>query len=263
MYKAIIDNRWIALALFLVAISAGSMPAAEWGSLKGRFVVDGTPPKPAPLVVNKDQYCIDKKPANEAVVVGSNNALVNAVVYLRPALGKKVDIHPDYEAQLKEPAVLDNKGCAFHPHITMVRVGQKLVVKNSDPPPVSHNTNIQLLGFNPIVPPESNTEIVVSKDAPLPQLVNCNIHPWMKAHVLALAHPYMAVSGEDGSFEIKNIPVGAGEFQFWHEAPGYLKSLKFNGGTTDMRGRAKITIAAGKTVDLGDIKVPARILVAK
>ena len=59
--------------------------------------------------------------------------------------GKKVEIHPDYEAKLKEPVVLDNNGCAFHPHITLVRVGQTLVIKNSDP--TGHNTNICLVAL--------------------------------------------------------------------------------------------------------------------
>ena len=58
--------------------------------------------------------------------------------------------------------------------------------------------------------------------------VDCNIHPFMKGHLLVQDHPYMAVSGEDGTFEIKNIPAGKHEFQFWHEAAGYLKNLKLN-----------------------------------
>jgi hypothetical protein len=176
-------------------------------------------------------------------------------------LGKKVDIHPEYEAKLKDPLVLDNNGCSFHPHILMVRVGQQLIVKNSDP--VGHNTNLTLLGFNPIVPANAKTEIAVSEDSPLPSPVACNIHPWMKAWLLSLKHPYMAVSAVDGTFEIKNIPAGTNEFQFWHEAPGYLKNLKLKGGMTDTRGRAKLTIAAGQTLDLGDIKVPAGVLMAK
>src|SRR4051794_25281846 len=142
--------------------------AAEWGSLKGRILVDGTPAKVAPLLVNKDAYCIQKKPMNEAVVIGKDNALVNAIVYLRAPFGKKVDVAPEYEAKLKEKVVLDNNGCAFKPHITTVRVGQTLVVKNSDPPPVSHNTNLSLLAQNPIVPPKTQMEYVVSKDSPLP-----------------------------------------------------------------------------------------------
>lgn len=248
------------LALLLVSVSAD---AAEWGSLKGRFVADGTPPKPMPLMVNKEPFCMEHQPPNETVVIGKNNGLVNAVIYLRPALGQKVEAHPDYAAKLKEPAVLDNKGCMFIPHITTARVGQQLVVKNSDPAPVSHNTNLTLLAFNPVVPAGEKTELTISKEGPLPTPVQCNIHPWMKGYLLSLSHPYAAVSGEDGSFEIKNIPVGAHDFQLWHEAPGYLKNLKFTGGASDARGKVKLKIAAGQTLDLGDIKVPARVLVVK
>lgn len=256
------ENRMNALRFAIVFLAAatvgGVCSAAEWGSLKGRFVIDGTPAQLAPLTVNKDPYCIQKNPPNETVVVGTGNGLVNAVVYLRAPYGKKVDVAPEYAAKLKQAAVLDNNGCQFKPHILTVRVGQQLTISNSDP--VSHNTNITLLAFNPILPAKQNNQIEVSKDSPLPSPVNCNIHPWMKAYMISLSHPYAVASGADGTFEIKDMPAGTNEFQFWHEAPGYLKNAKFKGGTTDARGRAKITIAAGKTIDLGDIKVSASLL---
>jgi hypothetical protein len=244
------------LGLFAVGLAAS---AAEWGSLKGRFVVDGTAPKPAAVAITKDQaYCGQHKLLSDTIVVGKDNSLANAVVFLRAGLGKKVDIHPDYEAKLKEPVVLDNHFCTFKPHILLARVGQQIVIKNSDP--VGHNTNIELFGFNPTVPANDKTEIKDTKDYALPRPIVCGIHPWMKAHLLSLNHPYMATSGEDGTFEIKNIPAGSNEFQVWHEVPGYLKSIKLKGGTTDTRGRVKLTIAAGQTLDLGDIKVPASVL---
>src|SRR5262249_22927018 len=153
--------------------------AAGWGSLKGRFVVDGTPATLAPLNINKDpEYCNQHKPVNEEVVLGKDNSLVNAVVYLRAPLGKKVEVHPDYEAKLKEPAVLDNHFCTFHPHVLLVRVGQELLVKNSDD--VGHNTKLELFGFNPIIPAKDKTEIKASVPSTLPSPVQCNIHPWMK-----------------------------------------------------------------------------------
>jgi len=245
------------LILFAVAAPAS---AAEWGSLKGRFLVDGTPTKPTDLLVNKDQFCIDHKPSNDSLVVGKDNTLANVAVFLRPQLGKKVDIHPDYEAKFKEPVVLDNHFCTFKPHIVLARVGQKIVVKNSDPPPVGHNTNIELFSFNQTVPSNDKVELKDTTAYPLPRPIACGIHPWMKAHLLSLEHPYMATSGEDGAFEIKNIPAGTNEFQFWHELPGNLKNTKFKGGTTDARGRAKLKIEAGKTLDLGDIKVSASVL---
>jgi hypothetical protein len=252
------------VALLTLLVIGASSSAAEWGSLKGRFVVDGMAPKPSPIAITKDpEYCGQHKLVSDTVVVGKNNSLVNVVVFLRAPLGKKVDVHPEYEAKLKEPVVLDNHFCTFKPHVVLLRVGQKLTIKNSDPPPIGHNTKIDLFSFNQTIGSNSQVEITDSKEFALPTPVECNIHPWMKAQLVSLNHPYMAASGEDGTFEIKNLPAGTNEFQFWHEAFGYLKNFKLKVGTTDARGRAKLTVAAGQTLDLGDIKVPTRILVAK
>jgi hypothetical protein len=244
------------LVVGLLATAPAS--AAEWGSLKGRFVVDGKPVELKPLNVDKDAFCIENKPKNEAIVIGKDNALVNTVVYLRLPRRGEVAIHPDYEAKLKEPAVLDNVGCSFKPRVTLVRVGQTLVVKNSDP--TGHNTNVSLFGFNPVVPAKGQLEVKATKDAPLPSPVQCNIHPFMIGHLLAQKHPYMAVTGDDGSFEIKNMPAGKHEIQLWHEATGYLKDIATKGGKANRQGRLNVTIAASQTLDLGDIKVPAAML---
>jgi hypothetical protein len=250
------------MALVLVVPAAS---AAEWGSLKGRFVVDGTTAKPQPVAITKDQdFCGKHDLVDETVVVGKSNELKNALVYLRAGLGKKVDIHPDYEAKLKEAVVLDNRDCHFQPHIVLIRLGQTLTIKNSDPPPIGHNTKIDLFSFNRTIGAKSEEKTVANKDFVLPMPVQCSIHPWMLGHILSLNHPYMAASKDDGTFEIKNIPAGTNEFQFWHEAPGNLKNLKItSGGVTDTKGRAKLKIDAGKTLDLGDIKVPASMLKAK
>jgi hypothetical protein len=243
-----------------IALVAGLLPAvsdgAGWGSLKGKFVVDGEPPALAPLVITKDEFCIQTKPINETVVVGDGGGLANAVVYVFLGRRGKIEVHPDYEARLKEPVVLDNHGCHFVPHVALVRTGQSFILKNSDP--VGHNTNVTGF-FNEIIPEGAERPKTFTKARPLPVPVSCNIHPFMNGHVVIQDHPYMAVSGEDGTFEIKNLPAGKHEFQFWHET-GYLKDLKLTGGTTDRRGRAEITIVDGQTLDLGEIKVPARSL---
>lgn len=246
------------VAVAWLATFVGSSNAADWGSLKGRIIVDGTPTKAAPLVVTKDQFCIDKMPTNESIIIGKDNALVNAVVYLRLSTGQKVDVNPEYAAKASDAIVLDNNGCSFHPHVSLVRLGQSLDIKNSDP--VGHNTNVNVLSFNQVIPAGSDTKVKVGASGPLPTEVACNIHPFMKGWILVQDHPYMAVSGEDGTFEIKDIPAGKHDFQFWQEAAGYLKNVKFKGGTTDKKGRAELTIEAGKTLDVGDIKVPASAL---
>jgi hypothetical protein len=250
-----------ASVLVAVVLVAKTCSAAEWGSIKGRFIVDGTPPTPAPLVVTKDEYCIEKKPVNKSLVIGKENALANAVVYLRPGRGEKIEVHSDYAAKLKEPAVLDNKGCEFHPHVLLVRVGQPFVIKNSDP--VGHNTKASLMvngQFNVTIAAGQEQKTPLNKAEAIPLPVNCNIHPFMEGHMLVQDHPYMAVSGDDGTFEILNVPAGKHEFQLWHEASGYLKNVKTKGGAADRRGRVALTITAEETLDLGDIKVPASIL---
>jgi hypothetical protein len=235
--------------------------AAEWGSVKGRFVVDGKPADLKPLLVDaKDPFCVTQKEKleNQAIVLGDDNALANVVAYLYLPRRGKVDIHPDYEAALKEPVVLDNNGCQFVPHVTLVRVGQTIVVKNSDP--TSHNTNLRLFGQNPVVPANSQVEVKANKEGRLPEPVQCNIHTFMIGHLLSQNHPYMAVSGEDGTFEIKDLPAGKHTIQLWHEASGYLKDVATKGGKADRSGKLNVTVPAGKTLDLGDIKVPASLL---
>jgi hypothetical protein len=263
MSKTLLSSMLTAIAALTALI--GNSPtahAAEWGSLKGRFVVDGTPPKLQPLAITKDEYCMQTEPVNESVVVGEDGGLANAVVFLSLPRRGKIEAHPDFAAHLSEPAVLDNKGCAFNPHVLLVRVGQPLVIKNSDPAPVSHNTNVtfsQNASFNVIIPVGEERTVTLSKAETLPMPVRCNIHPWMQGSIFVQDHPYMAVSAEDGTFEIKNIPVGKHEFAFWHES-GWVRNVKVGTGKSDRRGRVALNITPGDTLDLGDIKVPASSL---
>jgi plastocyanin len=251
----------------LISVSSFVAPhradAAGWGTIKGKFVVDGAAPEAKPVDASKDAFCakLDPAPIDESVVVGDSGGLANVVVFLRTGRNEKVDVHPDYDAGKDEPAVLDNKGCTFVPHITLVRVGQQFVVKNSDP--VGHNTNVKLMrngAANTIVAAGEENKRVLTKEEPTPMPVDCNIHPFMHGYVVVKDNPYMIVSADDGTFEIKNVPAGKREFEFWHEKPGRLKNLKYQGGALNRQGRANLTIADGQTIDLGEIKIPSSML---
>jgi len=239
-----------------------SVGAADWGTLKGRFVVDGDVGEPAAITANKDpEYCGKQNLVDQAIVVGDDGALANVFVYLYLKRGKSVDIHPDLETADSEPVVLNNKGCRFEPHAMVLRTGQTLQIHNSDP--VAHNTNFTPTknpGFNQIVPNDSPLSKTFEKRESYPSPAACNIHPWMKGFVLIRDNPYMTLSAADGSFEIANLPAGKHEFIFWHEAKGNLKNLAFEGGKTSKKGRAKLTITAGETLDLGEIKVKPALL---
>jgi hypothetical protein len=124
-----------------------------------------------------------------------------------------------------EPAVFDQKGCRFIPHILLVRCNQKLLIKSGDP--LVHNTNITSIrntGFNQTISPNNRegVEYHYKKPESRPVPVKCDLHTWMKAHHLPLEHPLAAVTDADGKFEITGVPAGKHTFIIWHEMCGYL-----------------------------------------
>jgi len=241
----------------LVAVSAVS--AADWGSLRGRFVFDGDAPDAAAISVTKDpEFCGKHDLKEESVMVSADGGLANAFVYLNPKRGKSVEVHPDYAKPDAKPIVLNNKGCRFEPHALVVYTAQPLEIRNSDPG-VGHNTNGQTLRknakFNDMVSNETPVTKVFEKSESYPAEIACSIHPWMNAFVLIRENPYMVVSVADGSFAIKNIPAGEHEFVFWHEAKGNLRTISVGDAQTSKKGKVKLTIPAGGELDLGEIKI--------
>ena len=247
------------MKLFLMTLAAivalaGAVQADEWGSIKGRFVYGADAPVAAELKADKDvEVCGKHKLLAEELVVGADKGVANVVVYVRD---KGVKINPDLAISKDSKAVLDNKDCRFDPHVVFVQTGQEFIVKNSDS--VGHNSNIATVKNPPsnnLIPAGGETTVKFSTDEAIPAQVTCNIHPWMKAWVLVRPNPYAAVSSADGSFEIKGVPAGEVELQFWHEKAGYLGEMKVGGKAEKAsKGRMKIKVAAAGT-DLGDIEL--------
>jgi len=248
-----------------LALSAATAMAADWGTIKGKFIYDGTPPVAKKINVTKDvKVCSLHRPMDESLVVSKDGGLANVIVYIRVKRGKKLKVHPDLKASAAKPVELNNEHCRFEPHIVLLQTDQSLIIKNSDP--VGHNTKADCFKnqpFNVLIPSGESQEVTSLKKAErLPVGVGCNIHPWMSGYMVVRDDPYMTVSAKDGSFEIKDIPAGVHEFQFWQEKSGYLKNVSFKGGKTGRRGRAKIKIGSGVT-DLGEIKVSAKLFKGK
>jgi len=248
----------IALAVFLTPASA-----AEWGAIKGKFLYQGKPKVEAIQPSKDPEYCSKHNLVTETVSISDKGELQNVFVYLYLARGKKVEIHPDYDPAKVEPKVLDNHLCRFEPHAMTLWTAQKLQVTNTDPG-LGHNTNAGVLlantGFNETVPNDKPLEKTFTKSEPIPSKISCSIHPWMNAFILIRDNPYMAVSGKDGSFEIKNVPAGKQAFVFWHEAKGNLRDLKVGKLKADRKGQVQLEVPAGKTLDLGEIVVTPVIL---
>ena len=234
----------------LIVASLSSAAQAQWGTLKGKFVFDGPIPTPAKLDVNKDvEVCGKHNLVDETLLVGADGGIANVVVYVRT---KGVKVHPDVQAAAAKPLEYDNKGCRFEPHILPILVGQTVLLKNSDP--VGHNSNVQPLGdvgINPLLPPGGELEHKFARSQLVPASITCNIHPWMKGYILPRENPYVAITGKDGTFELKNLPTGDLEFQAWHEKAGYLATSEWDKG--------RFTIAIKAETDLGAKKIPAAL----
>lgn len=246
-----------ALTAVSFACLAASAWADEWATIKGKFVFGGDPPAASALTTDKDvEVCGKHKLVSEELVVGGDKGVANVVVFVRD---KNVKINPEAAAAAKaEKVVLDNKDCRFEPHVAFVQAGQTLVLKNSDS--VGHNSNVATLKnppSNSLIPAGGEATVTFKDDEAIPAQVTCNIHPWMKSWLVVRTNPYAAVSKADGTFEIKNVPVGEVELQMWHEKAGYIGEIKVGGATEKTaKGRKKVKVDAAGT-DLGEITLGA------
>ena len=91
--------------------------------------------------------------------------------------------------------------------------------------------------WNVSQPPGTPLEQVFAREE-IAISVKCNIHPWMRSYIAVFKHPYFAVTGKGGKFELNNLPPGNYTIQAWHEklgtstqkisvGPGVTKELEF------------------------------------
>jgi len=114
----------------------------------------------------------------------------------------------------------------FNPHVLAVTVGTAIEFPNQDPFfhdvfSIYHGKPFDLgLYESGAVRKVRFTQVGVS-------YIFCNIHPDMSAEVVALATPHFALTARDGSFQIRNVPVGVYRLEIWHElaAQAELNSL--------------------------------------
>ncbi len=154
---------------------------------------------------------------SEDVEVGPGGGLENVVVYVSSGLA---------EGKFDPPAnssKLEQKGCMYEPHVLAMQAGQPLEIVNEDQTthnvhPVPQNNREWNKAQPPGTPPVQ--ESFARQEVAIP--VKCNVHPWMKSYIAVFKHPFFAVTGHDGSFDIKNLPPGSYTIQAWHEKYGTL-----------------------------------------
>jgi hypothetical protein len=107
-----------------------------------------------------------------------------------------------------------------------MRTGQSLAIKTSDP--TAHNVHgfgKVNRSFNRSQPPGAADIVMRMRrdESQPPMKVKCDIHPWMNAYVAVVPHPYYAVTGERGAFELPNLPPGTYILEAWHEKYGGME----------------------------------------
>lgn len=192
---------------------------ATAGVIKGRVQYTGAKVKPRVIDMDQDPECArlhkSGRAVDESLVLNARGMVANTFVYIREGLDGKEFEPPS------TPVTIDQNGCWFRPRVLGIQTGQVLNVTNSDP--VTHNihplaqvnrewNHSQAAGDAPLARKFSRPEIMIK--------VKCNIHNWMRAYLGVLKHPYFAVTGADGSFEIGNIPPGKYTITAWHEKLG-------------------------------------------
>lgn len=249
-------------AALAAGLSASAVFAGEGGTLRGQFVYDGKAPMPDPVAVTADKaFCGKHKLVDESLVVGEGSGVANVIVYLYLKRGESVDVHPAYAALKDQKVQLDNEKCRFNPRVALLWTQQQITLGNKDA--IGHNTKIDCLTnkpINPLLPPGGSIDHKFDEAERLPVQVGCNIHPWMRAWLVIRDNPYFAVTDAEGKFEIKHIPPGDWQFQFWHEKVGYVRNVKIDGNEFEWsRGRLDVSVADGKTNDVGTVKLSPAI----
>ncbi|MBI1357116.1 MAG: hypothetical protein GC160_22475 [Acidobacteria bacterium] len=190
---------------------------ATAATVSGKIFFDGEAPQPQRInIADEECKAMHSDPIfSEQTVVNDDGTLQNVLVWVKKGLeGKTFPVSGD-------KVKLDQIGCIYKPHVAAVQVGQTLSVTNSDP--TLHNVHPL-----PRVNPEWNKSQAAGAGAieekfPKQELmipVKCNIHPWMRSYISVIEHPFFAVTGADGSFEITGLPPGEYTIEAVHERLG-------------------------------------------
>jgi len=197
-------------------------PAQAMARLSGRVTVAGRHPKPQPLPVFKNRNFCGPQVINETLLIGRGGGVQNAVVVVRP-IDRPVAVRPSR-------LILDNRHCAFAPHVQVAPVGSELLLINSDP--ILHTVHARMGSetlFNVGLP--TWRRVTKRLDRVGVVKIDCDVlHTWMSAAIIVTDTPHYAVTDERGFFSVEGLPAGAYDVEIWHEKLGArTRRLSMNG----------------------------------
>ncbi len=200
------------------AEKTAAVDPASAGILKGRVLFEGAAPEAKKLSVKGNPECAvfhaNGEISSEEVLV-KDGMLKNAFVYIKEGLEKYTFPAPT------EAVTVENTGCHYIPHVSGAQVNQPVNFLNNDP--TLHNFHAYPKNSKPFnlgLPFQGMKQVRKFDASEVMVPLKCDVHPWMQGYIGVLSHPYFAVTGDDGSFELKNLPPGEYLVEAWHEKLG-------------------------------------------
>lgn len=214
------------------ATSSGyqSTSVTNGGTIKGTVTFAGAIPKKQVLEVTKDvNVCGKVTHYKENLLVADNKGIANVVVSIKNiSQGKSLE-------SLGESFHLDQDGCAFRPHVSIVPAGVKLTIKNDDG--ILHNIHTYSDKNAPINMAQPGFKKVMTHTFDEPEVVRvaCDVHNWMGGYIVVVDNPYTAITDEHGNFQLTDVPAGTYTLEYWQETLGTQT--------------AEVTVTEGGTVE--------------
>ena len=200
-----------------VVKAGGPAPNSPVARVRGSVRFEGKVPAAKAISMAADPDCArqHRSPVMaQEVMTDAKGDLQNVIVFVSEGLGDRT-----FEAP-SQPVVVEQKGCMYEPHVLAVRANQPLELVNDDP--TSHNIHPQPANnreWNKAEPPGTKMEEAFAREE-IAIPVKCNVHPWMHGYIAVFKHPYFAVTGKDGGFDLSNLPPGTYTIKAWHEKLG-------------------------------------------
>jgi hypothetical protein len=186
------------------------------GTISGKISYDGKARLSNPISITTDRKYCGATREDDSWLIAADGGVKNVVIYLS-------DIKSGKPMAAPQKLVLNQSGCRYLPRMSVVAQGAEMLIKSSDM--VLHNVHSYREGttlFNVAVPPSQSFPISKKLDKPGGIKLKCDVHNFMRAAIFVALNPYYAITDDDGTFEISDVPAGTYTINTWHEAAGPL-----------------------------------------